>query len=286
MKSIDFSEINKGMETSPSMSKHIQEGMVERFEAVVKAIGNSPSGILILHGCVFTVDGSNYSMTPGALYYQGKIYTVDAFEGVSSGGSIPVFSAVTTTFAGPKSKFGDSLYRDVTGTDKMMVVMGASGSGIVDYNLVNRYSEKANLSFVTSEIAAVIATLATKSNIDQGAWSDFPYFNDFSHGGDSNQRLRVRKTDAGLVTINGRMTSTVDRVSDYEASMLTFVPEAFRPSRPVFYHAFYMPGSGFAIPKNFFRMTIWPNGMLTISIKGQMLTDDYAYINFQYYLNY
>jgi|GEM_PF-1482110 len=65
--------------------RHMQEGVYESLEATVKSLLPSGSDRCILFGCVLTVAGSDFSLSPGAIFYQGEIYPVDAQTGVTNG---------------------------------------------------------------------------------------------------------------------------------------------------------------------------------------------------------
>jgi hypothetical protein len=65
--------------------RHMQEGVYESLEAMTKSLLPSGSDRCILFGCILTVAGSDYSLSAGAIFYQGEIYPVDAQTGVING---------------------------------------------------------------------------------------------------------------------------------------------------------------------------------------------------------
>lgn len=133
MKIYDFSEIDKGMEMSPSTAKFIQEGMLDRFESLMNALTGSSLEIIVLHGCEWTQAGSDYTMTEGVVYYNGKIKFVPVFTGKSVSGSVPVWNA-NVVLSDPKARFADSTFKYVFSSDEMKLEMGVAGTGISDWD--------------------------------------------------------------------------------------------------------------------------------------------------------
>ena len=64
---------------------HMQEGVYESLEAMTKSLLPSGSDRCILFGCILTVAGSDFSLSAGAIFYQGEIYPVEAQTGVTNG---------------------------------------------------------------------------------------------------------------------------------------------------------------------------------------------------------
>lgn len=140
MKHIDFTNIALGMELSPSFAKQQQEALLERLSALLKGLTNNATGIIVLDGCEMTIVGDDYTQTAGVVYYNGEILTVDAFAGTHAV-NVPVYQAPANTFA-QQAWYGDAALRDTFYTRKLPMVMGASGSGIFDYDEVRRLNQE------------------------------------------------------------------------------------------------------------------------------------------------
>jgi len=65
--------------------RHTQEGVSESINSFAKSL--IPEGVdrCILHGCVLTVVGAAFSLSAGAIYYQGEVYQVNAQNGTTNG---------------------------------------------------------------------------------------------------------------------------------------------------------------------------------------------------------
>ena len=153
MKTIDYQFLDAGLgiERSPSFPRELQKGMIARFQSLlVGLVGNTP-GIIAIHGCEFTVRGNDYSMTAGAVFYNNRIWTVDAFQG-SVALEIPVF--VEANVYDRKAVYSDGSTRDTFFEQKLAVQFGAPGSGIADYNQILSFSERivSTLSLLRSDI--------------------------------------------------------------------------------------------------------------------------------------
>lgn len=136
MKTIDYQHLDQGLgiERSPSFPRELQKGMIARFQAVLTGlIGPAQDQIYVIHGCEFTVTGNNYSMTAGAVFYNNRIYSVDAFSGTVTL-EIPVF--VVDNVYDRQAVYSDGSIRDTFFEQKLAVQLGAPGSGIADYNQV------------------------------------------------------------------------------------------------------------------------------------------------------
>jgi hypothetical protein len=133
MKTIDYTNKSLGMSLSPDYSEQVQLGVNERMTALIKAMNIDPAKILILHGCVMTVAGSDYSMTAGSAYFNGKIYTVEAYPvTTASGGDVPVWKESKTYTK--QAQYGDSALRDTFYEEKLILEMDTTGSGLADWD--------------------------------------------------------------------------------------------------------------------------------------------------------
>jgi hypothetical protein len=77
--------------------RHIQEGFTEGIDGIVKSL--IPNGVTqcILSGCVITVNGSDYTVTGGYIYYNGEIFQAMAGIGTTAGNDL--YWVIDTTYA-------------------------------------------------------------------------------------------------------------------------------------------------------------------------------------------
>lgn len=161
MKEVDYSNINLGVESSPSFGQQIQLGMIERFAAILKALSNDSNTVVKIYGCVMTKTGDNYNQTAGVVYFQGHCYTVDAFNGTNAS-AIPVYGYNNTYTR--QAWYGDSVKRDTFFTRKLNLQFGPPGSGLADYNQAVLLNDK---------IAEVLA-LSTYAKLNNPALTGIP----------------------------------------------------------------------------------------------------------------
>lgn len=132
MKKTDFSNIGLKMEASPRFNLHNQEGMAERFAAIVEALGNNYGGFMRISGATVGISGSNYTAAPGKVYYNGEIYTVDGNVVNVPGGQTAVWQIEQDYTR--DAWHGDGTQKPTFYENKMVLVAGASGSGVANYN--------------------------------------------------------------------------------------------------------------------------------------------------------
>ena len=186
MKTIDYQHLDQGLgiERSPSFPRELQKGMIARFQALLTGlIGPAQDQIYVIHGCEFTVTGNDYSMTAGAVFYNNRIWTVDAFQG-SIALEIPVF--VVDNVYDRQALYSDGSLRDTFFEQKLAVQFGAPGSGIADYNQIElletaiaRTLELAKSGRVESIINELPGNISWRvRNIPPGLWTGMIYEND------------------------------------------------------------------------------------------------------------
>jgi hypothetical protein len=163
---------------------HLIESHKETVEALLKGLVTDTTGIIILYGCVPTVAGSDYSLTAGAVYYNGEIYLVDAFATATApGGQIPVWVLATTYRSGDPVEFKNSSgasagFLDFHEIRKLKWQFGASGSGLFDYNSASVKTKPSLTSLQADLDAAVIAgytvgALSLVGGASDGSGTDF-----------------------------------------------------------------------------------------------------------------
>lgn len=162
MKKIDYSNIALGMETSPSFSEALQLGSLSRFEAICKGLLGVDADVVILYGCVIDVSGQTYTMTAGAVYYNGNIYTVDAFGGDAPGGQVGIWTVADAFYK--QAWYGDDTKKDTFLENKMTLTFGAAGSGIKDHDAAVLFDAKLNTTLDTQgKIDTAVAALVASS---------------------------------------------------------------------------------------------------------------------------
>jgi hypothetical protein len=141
MKKIDLSSIatNVGMPIKSGVMSHLQSAYQEVIDAIVKgSIGGSydPTKFYVLYGCLNSTTAPIYTVSAGAIFFNGEIYLVDAFTFTATGSNVAVGTITTTFFSGANADpitFTDSVARNVLQIRKIVFSAGASGSGDVDF---------------------------------------------------------------------------------------------------------------------------------------------------------
>lgn len=119
---------------------HIKEGILEATSSIVKALIPTyvANDVVILHGLVLTGNysgaGLTYSITAGAVYYNGEIYEVSAANGTISGSNVVVLTIATAYQSGDPVTMSDSAVINVHEIVTMNISQGATGSGTKDYS--------------------------------------------------------------------------------------------------------------------------------------------------------
>jgi hypothetical protein len=141
MKKIDLSNISTsvGMPIKSGVLSHLQSAYQEVIDAIVKgSIGGSydPAKYYVLYGCENSTTAPIYTVSAGAIFFNGEVYLVDAFTFTSSGSDVAVGTITTTFFSGANADpitFTDSVARNVLQIRKVAFASAVSGSGDVDF---------------------------------------------------------------------------------------------------------------------------------------------------------
>lgn len=123
---------------------HLSEGVSENdnslFNGILNTlnIGYTTNDVIILHGCVLTGSysgaGNAYSVTAGAVYYNGEIYQVDAVSGTISGTNVLIGSVSTTYQSGDPVQMSDGNLKNVHEINKIAITQAGTGTGIKDFS--------------------------------------------------------------------------------------------------------------------------------------------------------
>lgn len=145
MKKIDTSNIVENTRRQPftkASYDHLQQAFQEVFTDILKGLTSDAAGVVVLHGCLDAdPDADDYDISAGALLYQGEVFQIDAFVG-SDAVQVPVLSIETTYHANDPVKFTDNNDFNVHEIRKMAWTMGASGSGIADFDELVSFKER------------------------------------------------------------------------------------------------------------------------------------------------
>lgn len=141
MEKIQFENASKGIQVSYPMFQSMQDNLINGFQAVVRSlVGNIDSNeIVILQGCNITIDGQDFTLNEGYVYYQDEIFQVDAKVFTVIGGETALWSEDNSMIQGV---FGDGLSYNFREIRKLTLISGNSGTGIKDYNDITTINGK------------------------------------------------------------------------------------------------------------------------------------------------
>ena len=107
----------------------IQAANKEAFgHAIISQIGNTydPTKVYVLWGCVNAATPLPYTISAGAVFCGGEIFTVDAVSFTAAGTAV---ANLSDTSDGDMRLFSDGSTKAVTRIKKVVIADGASGSG-------------------------------------------------------------------------------------------------------------------------------------------------------------
>ena len=141
MKRIDTSNIVpgvRGLGASKQTLDHLQQAFTEVFVDLFKALMQDPSAVTVLHGCYDTDNTSVYDITEGAVFYNGEVFRVPALEASPSGGDVLVLVEDNSYIESDPAVYSDGNEFNTHQIRALKWELGASGSGIVDFENLNR----------------------------------------------------------------------------------------------------------------------------------------------------
>jgi hypothetical protein len=179
MRKIDVSHIGStvGMPVKSGTLVHLQLAYQEALNALAQSqIGSNydSSKVYILYGCVNSGSGSTFTISAGAVFYNGEVYLVDAVSFTASGTAV---GTIGTTHFGTNADpvtFTDSSTASVHQIRKMVIADATSGSGVADYvNWITRNgwiestAALTGVSFagVTGSVTSAIMTTSKKDSV-------------------------------------------------------------------------------------------------------------------------
>lgn len=154
---------------------HIKEGIMENDNSLLRAIlmavsstGYTTNDVLVLHGCVNSGvnsgAGLTYTVSAGAVYYNGEIYQVAAANGTISGTNVVTLTITTTYQSGDPVTMTDGSLKNVHEIVTMDVGQGATGSGTIDFSnldYINTYAQK-----IANQTTLATQTTSSTSYVD------------------------------------------------------------------------------------------------------------------------
>lgn len=244
MKLLDTQYIVAGvrkLEATKETFLHMQESYKEIVSEFVKAFQVSDSDATILSGCINSGSGMDYSISAGAIYYNGEIFLVSAFIGTATGVQVPVLSIVTTYRAGDPVTYTDSTSHNTHSIRRLQWNFGDSGAGIKDLSACKTFRNEV---FVFPEDVPIVLS-GSKSfgkyvNGDTALWGGLtikeaiidavteyliPAFTAFSITGQATTvevgtTLSGSKTFTWTITLGSGVVATIDLYNNTTAATL------------------------------------------------------------------
>lgn len=171
MKKIDTSNVTSSSR-QPLLGRsvtHLQEGSAESLDAIAqKVIGKyTANDVVILYGCINSGStsgaGNPFSVSAGAVYYNGEIYTTNAVSGNFTGTNVIVGTLTTTYQSGDPVTMTDGTLKNVHQVRTFVISQAASGSGTKDHTAFKQ-TEKVR-SELTQSSYAVTSAWATVTSL-------------------------------------------------------------------------------------------------------------------------
>lgn len=146
MKKIGYSYIAAGAAQpfKKGTWKHMQESYYEAIEALLNGLVVNTTLANALYGCLDSTPGTGtFTISAGAIYYQGEIYLVDAATFTPGGGQTAVCTITTTYYTDPTADpvtFTDAATHNVHEIRTIVIAAGVSGSGTFNFSAVKFFS--------------------------------------------------------------------------------------------------------------------------------------------------
>lgn len=161
---------------------HLVESVKEGDDSTVQGIlntlniGYTSNDVIILYGCVLTGNysgaGNAYSVTSGAVYYNGEVYLVDAVSGTISGTNVLIGTLTTTYQSGDPVQMSDGSLKNVHEIRTFVISQAGTGTGTKDYSAwstINRkYSLTSSATQNTTSTSMVDVTSLTYTTPNDG----------------------------------------------------------------------------------------------------------------------
>lgn len=252
MNKIDTSQVNDPLVQQPFLATSLAFLQAATQEALnslaIAMLGDSYSASLVyvLFGCVNTGSGSNFSITAGAVFFNGEVYTVPAVSGTLAGGN-SLYSAVVVTNGAPDpTRFSDNSAHNVHNVRQWVIAQAASGS--------NAYTGWVYLSSVWQFVGTGAGTIA-------------PFQNGWSNQGGGSTALRCRLIGLQRLMIEGDIVGGT-------ASTIFTLPVGYRPVTNKTYRAIADSNSFVVITISTAGVVACDTGSVTIHLNGIIIALD------------
>lgn len=184
MKKIDTSNVTS-TSRQPFLGRsitHMTEGITENDDSIIQGIlsgmniSYTSNDVIILYGCVNSGSnsgaGNPYTVSAGAVYYNGEVYQVDAASGVISGSNVVIGTLTTTYQTGDPVTMTDGATKNVHQIRKFVISQGTSGTGTKDFSdfgtIKRQYSLTTNATQNTTSSTFQDVTGLTYTTPDDG----------------------------------------------------------------------------------------------------------------------
>lgn len=131
MKKNNYENYPLGQEITGITFQQHQDQVVESINAVMLGLGLDPASVTILYGLEFAIKvGGGFTVTEGAVFHNGEIFLVDAYDSGTSGST----AVLTEDFqqVGDPVRLGDDTTAAVHFDRKYKVDQGTPGVGAFD----------------------------------------------------------------------------------------------------------------------------------------------------------
>ena len=195
---------------------HLQEAYQEALTAIGQAlVGQDPdlSNYYRLWGCVNSGSGLNYSISAGAIWYNGEVFLVPAASFTAASGQVAVGN-FQTTFNGTNADpvlFTDGQSRNVHQIRQLVFAAGTSGTGAVDFSKL----QEVRLSLQNVQINPLPSTYTltfeqSKTIFAKNPGSSLAVYFDFTGAIPGNCiRLKFTAGSGFILTVNAGANQTV-----------------------------------------------------------------------------
>jgi hypothetical protein len=149
--------------------KFLQDANIEAFKHVIlKNIGSTydPTKVYVLYGVANSTSPSTYTISAGAVFYSGEIFTVDAVTFTAVNTAVAKIVTTNDPVADP-TLFSDNATRNIHNIRKVVISDAVSGTGIADFanfiplSVVSTNSITTNTSFSTTTTLHTITPSTT-----------------------------------------------------------------------------------------------------------------------------
>lgn len=140
MKRNDYSQYDKGQEVSGVTFQQHQNQVVESLNSIMHALGVESNEVTILWGLERDTNEPGYDISAGAVFTNGEIFEVDAFQ--SPDGSPSPHMHPVTLAVGDQVRFGDGIFRTAHNDHKYTLSSSSTEAGSVAWAGLPRVEDK------------------------------------------------------------------------------------------------------------------------------------------------